>query len=68
MGYYRMDELPLTPQYDAEENRLVIEVAGYNVGGYYWRISRLLCRRSFAATASPARYTAVGEGGFAARA
>lgn len=66
-GYYRMDELPLTPQYDAEENRLVIEVAGYNVGGYYWLDQPAFVQAELCCDGSPARYTAVGEGGFAAR-
>lgn len=66
-GYYRMDELPLTPQYDTEENRLVIEVAGYNVGGYYWLDQPAFVQAELCCDGSPARYTAVGEGGFAAR-
>ena len=33
-GYYRMDELDLSPHLRAGQNVLAIEVAGYNVNSY----------------------------------
>ncbi|HEV7298418.1 MAG TPA: hypothetical protein VGN72_03570 [Tepidisphaeraceae bacterium] len=35
-GYYRVDEIDLTPRLQPEQNVLAVEVAGYNVNSYYF--------------------------------
>lgn len=66
-GFYRADEIPLGPLLSrADENVLVIEVAGYNAGGYYLLDQPSFLQAEVCREGCPVLYTASGEGGFAA--